>query len=328
MAPFSKEEIEKLKQEVEEKTDEKRAPQWDIIADKNLSEEELVKRLEEADIIVGEPEVAVLCRLPKVEWVQMTFAGTDKYTLNPKFPQNIKISNASGAFGSQMAEYIIGAILSNYRAFPEYAKQQKQHLWMDCLKTAGQGVEQQRLVDESLEGKTVLILGCGDIGKSTAVRLKAFGTTNIGVRRKKDTLVEGFDQVYSITETEAIEEALKQADIMIGCIPNGELTRGFLQESRLRMMKKDSVLVNVGRGSLICTEDLVRVLEDGWFRFVCLDVTQPEPLPKEHPLWKMDRVMITPHIAGPSFFHNKVTERKIRKIVGENIIRYLSQDEA
>ena len=123
-----------------------------------------------AEVVIGEPRTERIREAKNLKFVQMTWAGADIYTRGG-FPQGIKIANASGAFGSVIAEYVIGAILCVYRRFPEYIGNQKECIWRDA------GAER------TIEGKTALILGPGDIGSNIAKPLSAFGTKNIGIRR-------------------------------------------------------------------------------------------------------------------------------------------------
>ena len=129
-----------------------------------------------------------------------------------------------------------------------------------------------------------------------------------------------------ITE-EGLESALAKADIVVGCLPATEKTRGLLNLERLHQMKKGAFLINVGRGNLIDTKALTAVLEEGWLGGAALDVTDPEPLPEEHPLWKMEQVILTPHIAGVSFGYSKDTENRILHICCQNLERYLTRKE-
>lgn len=301
LAEFTKSDMEKITAAV--------SGRLEVITSGQLgSDAQKRKAISEAAIIIGEPDIEDIRDSKTLEWVQMTWAGTDKYTCNEGFPRQAVLTNMSGAFGVIMSEYAVGAILSMYRRFPAYYRQQNESLWMD----AGS--------EESLCGKTVLLLGTGDIGTSLAARLKVFGTKNIGVRRNKDNIPEGFDEMYGF---DALDALLPQADIVACSLPNKPLTRGLFDERRLRLMKRDALLLNMGRGSLIITDDLVRVLLDGHLRGVVLDVTNPEPLPKEHPLWKMENVFITPHVAGPSLGHNPATQERIVDICCENLARYL-----
>ena len=133
--------------------------------------------------------------------------------------------------------------------------------------------------------------------------------------------MKAFDEVYDLT---ALDQQLQKADIVIGCLPGTSETKGLLNYERLYSMKKDAILVNVGRGSLIPTEDLIRVLEEGHLKGAVLDVFETEPLPETSPLWNMENVLITPHIAGPSFGGNAEVQDMIWNICMENMERYLN----
>ena len=116
-------------------------------------------------------------------------------------------------------------------------------------------------------------------------------------------------------------------DIVIGCLPGTPETKGLLNYDRLHSMKKEAILVNVGRGSLIPTEDLIRVLEKGRLKGVVLDVFETEPLPETSPLWNKENILITPHIAGPSFGGNAEVQNMIWNICMDNLERYLDGKE-
>jgi phosphoglycerate dehydrogenase-like enzyme len=120
------------------------------------------------------------------------------------------------------------------------------------------------------------------------------------------------------------EQWLPKADIVICCIPNNTDTVHFLNDKRLRLMKEDALLINMGRGNFIVTDELIKIMGEGHLLGAALDVTEPEPLPPGHPLWDMENVMITPHIAGPSFSHCPETEDKIAAICCDNLKRYAS----
>ena len=275
-----------------------------------MEEKQAKECMNHAHVIIGQPELAEIAQNEVLEWVQMTWVGTDKYTVKSSeigFPKHIQLTNMCGALGVIMSEYAIGGILALYRHFPTYWTQQKQGIWKDA------GAE------ESLYGKTVLLLGTGDIGTNLAKRLKAFGTTNIGIRRNTANVPEGFDQMYGF---EQLDKLLPEVDIVACSLPNKPLTRNLVTKERLLAMKKDAVLLNMGRGTLLDTNVLSEVLETGHLKGVILDVTNPEPLPKEHPLWKNERVLLTPHIAGPSLGHCSATQERVIDVCCENIKRY------
>ncbi len=279
-----------------------------IYVNQNLTREERLPLLQGAEIIFGQPGIREIQKCPRLKWIQMSWAGTDIYTMREGFPQKVKVTNAKGGFQTVIPEYIVAAILALGRNFKQYADQQRERRWHPL------GSEML------LFGKRILILGAGDIGTGAAKRLKAFGTTVVGMRRTDRNYPDCFDGMITLEE---LERELPLADIVVGCLPGTKETAGLLDERRLRLMKKGAYLVNVGRGSLIDTDALVRVLEEGHLGGAVLDVVTPEPLPEDHPLWKMDRVILTPHIAGMSFGYSKDTENRIMHICCQNLMRYL-----
>lgn len=265
--------------------------------------------IRKAEVIIGEPQLELILDAKNLMWVQMTIAGTDIYTANKRFPENVKLTNMSGAFGTVISEYVIGAVLMMYRNFPRYVENQKRAVWVD----AGS--------ERTLAGKRVLILGAGDIGCNIAKRIKVFGTTISGIRRVKRDKPVYFDEMHTMDE---LDDELAKADIVIGCLPSTGETNGLLNRERILKMKSDALLINVGRGSLIVTDDLYDVMRSGHLYGAVLDVFEHEPLPPSSPLWKMGNVMITPHISGKSFGHDKETENYIYNICCENLKRFAS----
>lgn len=280
-----------------------------VRVDLSMSREERFPFLKDAEIIFGEPGIREIQNCRRLKWIQMSWAGADVYTMREGFPEEILLTNARGCFQTVISEYILAVLLSLCRNLKGYAKNQENCRW-------------ERLGSERLlYGKRALILGAGDIGTGTAKKLKAFGVQVTGLRRTDRNYPDCYDRM--VTE-EQLEAELSLADFVIGCLPDTEKTRGLLDERRLRLLKEDAVLINVGRGSLIQTDALVNVLEEGRFSGVALDVTDPEPLPAEHPLWKFDRVLLTPHVAGLSFGCSRDTEQRVAKLCCQNLERYLN----
>lgn len=305
LEPFSLQHMEKMEQTLPADFEIKQ------IADAN--EEQIKAELEAAEIVIGQPPLHMLQKpeenCPKLKLIQMTWAGTDIYTRSElEFPKaQIALANASGAFGMIMSQFVVGMILSVMLNFKEYHNNQQQLRW----ESAG--------AVQSLDGAKVLIYGAGDIGRAVAKRLSGFDAYCIGVC--KDTKRERpyFKKTCSLEES---EKYLPEADVVVGCIPNLDETVGFMNKNRLLNMKQDSIIVNVGRGSFIDCLALNEVLELKHLRGAALDVTDPEPLPVEHPLWKNPKCIITPHISGASFKHLKETEDLLCQIVCENLLRY------
>lgn len=281
-----------------------------------FEDDETVDSITTAEAVIGEPEESELQKAGNLRWLQLTWAGVDKYTKMKTFPSEVTLTNASGAFGKIISEYVIGNIIVLYRSLPTYWENKQKHIW-----------EKNNSID-TIYNKNILILGTGDIGKNIAHRMKAFETHVTGIKK---TLAPGdieklkdFDKVYDLA---ALDEQLPYADIVIGCLPGTPETKGLLDYRRLTSMKKDAVLVNVGRGTLIPTEDLIRVLQEGHLKGAVLDVFETEPLSENAPLWNMENVILTPHIAGPSFGGNTEVQDMIWNICMENLERYLNGKE-
>ncbi len=266
--------------------------------------------LKKADIIIGEPSEEQLEIAENLELLQLTWAGADKFLKMKHLPQNVTLATASGAFGKVISEYIVGGILALYRDFPAYFENQQNHIW-----------QKQSSVD-TISGKKVLILGTGDIGKNVAKKLKTFDVQAIiGIRyNAKEDFLENFDEIYGIIE---LDNLLPEADIVVCCLPETNATIGILNEEYLNLLKQNAVLVNVGRGSLIVNDALIKVLEKGTIKGAVLDVLETEPLEVNSKLWDFKNVIITPHIAGPSFSGDEATKDKIWKICFNNVERYL-----
>ena len=260
--------------------------------------------LPDTEVVIGEPDPRLLPTAEKLRWMQITWAGADRYTGD--FPENVVLTNASGAFGRIISEYTMGMILAQYKRLPEYYVNQKNKVWADC------GSER------SLLNKRVVILGTGNVGGSIAQKLHAFGTYNIGINRGGNC-PEHFDECHPLAD---LDTYLPQADIVIGALPRTPHTQGLFDYNRMRNIPKDALLVNVGRGTMIVTEDLERLLSEGHFSGVVLDVVNPEPLPEASSLWTCQRVLLTPHISGIGFGHEDATEAVIWDICRENLRRY------
>lgn len=266
----------------------------------------IAQELPYAEVVIGEPKPELLHTAKNLKWMQITWAGADRYTGN--FPGNVVLTNTSGVFGRIISEYTLGMILAQYKRLPGYYVNQKNKLWADL------GSER------SLLHNRVLILGTGNVGSNIAQKLHAFGTYNIGINRSgKQT--EHFDEVHTLDE---LDTFLPQADIVIGALPKTSGTVGLLDYRRLHLMKADALLVNVGRGTMIVTKDLDTALAEGRFYGVVLDVMDPEPLPQDSPLWTCERVLLTPHVSGIGFGHEPETEKQIWDICFENLHRYLN----
>ncbi len=263
--------------------------------------------LEKAEVIFGEPTPEQLRMAKKLQWLQISWAGADRFVPSLRELPNVCLTNGSGAYGITIAEHSIGLLLALTRHLPEYILQQHSSVWKDV------GSEW------SLYGRRALILGTGNLGTQLANRLRGFGMELVGLSRSGKAQ-SAFDRVVLSAE---LDRELPLADVVFGCLPGTPETAGLLHRARLLSMKKDAIIINVGRGSLIPLDDLIYALERGQFFGVGLDVVEKEPLPPDHPLWRYDRVLLTPHIAGVAKGHLQSTQDTVWNIFLDNLRRYL-----
>ena len=272
------------------------------------NEKELLEseELDDIEIVLGEPELSTIRFMKNLRWIQMTWAGANKYTSALDFPKDLVVSNASGAYGCVISEYIVSGILALVKNLFPYRTQMQDGGWS---KIEG---------EDTIEGKRALILGTGNIGEETAKRLKCFGCETVGICRTPGKKVEFFDEVYTI---DSLDEQLQFADVVVIALPGTVETSGMFDADRINKMKVDAILVNVGRGFIVNTDDLTEALQSGCLRGAVIDVTDPEPLPEKHPLRFMENVVLTPHVSGVSWGDNTFTKKRIMEIFCENLKR-------
>lgn len=279
-----------------------------VFKENTWSQEEYRAALRTADLIIGEPRNEDFAYCEHLQLMQSPSSGVNYYVQGGKFPKNATLCCMTGGYGNVLAEHLLALVLSLCRRLPEYYDQQHQHKWA------------LRKYDKQLEGSTLLILGAGDIGTTVARWMRPMVGKIIGVRRVVRDHPDCYDEMLTLSE---LDDRLGEADIIVCALPHTPETIHLLNEARLRKIKKDAVLVNGGRGSLIDQKALCRVMDEGWFWGVGLEVTTPEPLPADHPLWDQPRLIITPHAAGNSFAPGSPLERKIWDFIIRNIGNYL-----
>ncbi len=264
------------------------------------------EQLAAAEVILGQPSLEQLNRAKNLKWLQGTFAGVDYYAKGG-FPVGVTMTNVSGAFGQSISEFVLAMVLILYKKLHLYRDNQRAGLWQD------EGWQ------ETPEGKNLLILGAGDIGCAVARVFRPFGCHITGVRRVPRAAPPEFDEMITL---EGLDATLGQSDIVVGALPNTPATVGLLGRRRLNLLKRSAIVVNVGRGNLIDCDALAEKLAAGELSGAALDVTDPEPLPADHPLWRCKNALITPHITGGSFGHLQETTERIYAICRENLERY------
>ena len=263
------------------------------------------KMAEEADIIIGNIDPDLLEYAKNLEWLQLNSAGADAYVKKGVLPEEVVLTNATGAYGPGVAEHMLAVLFSIQKKLHLYRDNQNQCEWQD----EGEVM--------SLRGGCALIVGLGDIGLYFARLLRNFGYRVIGIKRRPGQVPQGVDELYTM---EHLDELLPEADVIFSVLPETKTTKNIFNAKRFREMKNSAVFLNAGRGSAVNTEDLCQALIAGEIYGAGLDVTDPEPLPSQHKLWNMKNVVITPHISGD--FHHPATLYRIVDIAAGNLKRY------
>lgn len=254
-----------------------------------------------ADIIIGNPPAAMVKGSEKLQWLQLHSAGAGEY-VGDVLPKNAILTNASGAYGLAISEYMLGVLLELYKKLHLYRDNQNEGAWR----------YEGRI--KSIFNSTALIVGAGDIGGEFAKRMKALGAHTIGIKRNASAKPDYLDELYLI---DRLEELLPRADVVALSLPETAHTMNIINSETLKLMKQDAVLINVGRGSAVDTEALCDALENGRLLGAALDVTHPEPLPEDHRLWKIKNAVITPHVSGG--FSLEETKERIIRISARNL---------
>lgn len=260
-----------------------------------------------ADALLGYCDPSIIAAGPSIRWVQAYGAGVEDCLTTPIIRERgILLTNMQRVLGPAMAEHVMSLALSFARRLPIYRDQQRQGLWR---------VDSTSAV--TLDGRTMLVVGLGGIGTEVARRAHAFGMT-VNAIRNSDRPGPPF--VSRVGQSAALLEFVRDADVVVNTLPLTDETRNMFDAKVFAAMKNDAWFINVGRGGTVVTADLVRALESGEIGGAGLDVTEPEPLPRDHPLWAMPNVIITPHVAPQSDINVEVRWLLMR----ENLRRYVA----
>lgn len=247
-------------------------------------EEPDVKDIEDCDILFGKFKASMLKNVKNLKWYQLPSAGVDGFTDDSIYPNpDVVLTNGNGAYGVTIAEHQILNLLMLMRKAPQYIEGQKNKAWKNLGDV------------RSIFGSTIAVVGTGNLGSEFAKRVQAMGAKVIGVRRTGNALENGFDEMYNVAE---IDEVLPKADVIALNLPGTAETKNILTRERIASLKSNAIVMNVGRGSAIDQEALNEALREGKIAGAALDVTSPEPLPEDHPLWTAPNTIITPHVSG------------------------------
>jgi phosphoglycerate dehydrogenase-like enzyme len=266
--------------------------------------------MEGADVAFGQPDPAALLAAPRLKWAHLTSAGYDRYDradLRAALAQRgAALTNSSSVYDEPCAQHALSMILAQCRQLPQSLDNQR----------AGKGwpAAPIRRASRLLTGQKILILSMGAIARRLIELLTPFDCDVVAVRRQPT----GDEPVKTVPES-AVGEYLPHADHVVNILPGGEATRSFVSAARLALMKPDAAFYNIGRGTTVDQAALLDALNSKRIAAAWLDVTDPEPLPPEHPLWTAPNCHITPHTAGG---HHDEFERLVRHFTS-NLARFV-----
>ena len=250
---------------------------------------------------------AALEAAQKLQWVQAGTAGVERLLRAGLPERNVLLTNASGAHGDPISEVILSQMLAFATGLHIFIRAQSER------RQVQNEVMQKKF---ELSGQTLCVIGLGDIGGTLARKAEALGLRVTGVRRSGKPAPH-VEKVYATSD---LNTALGEADHVALCLPLTEETNRFIGMAELRAMRPTAYIYNVGRGASIDPNALIQALQAGWIAGAGLDVTEPEPLPADSPLWGMPNVILSQHTSGMSPHNaNRITE-----IFAANLTRFLA----
>jgi phosphoglycerate dehydrogenase-like enzyme len=272
----------------------------------NAKKKELDAMLAETEVLFGFiPPQNITARAPNLKWFQVTSAGVDRHQGTEIWRSKVIITGVSGIHATPIGEFVMGLMLMFVKNTPLSFKMKQTRDWL-------------RYRSGTLRGKTVGVVGLGHIGGEVARLSKAFGMKVIAIKRsaKQGSKAKNVDRLLPPSQ---MKELLAGSDYVVITLPLTSETRHIISDAEFEAMKPTAYIINIGRGSLIDQEALLRALDKKLIAGAGLDVTVPEPLPKENRLWDFDNVVISPHVSGGmEDYMLRATE-----LFCENLKRYL-----
>lgn len=263
--------------------------------------------LNECEAVIGNIPPKMFKGKKNIKWVQLNSAGANNYTENNILSENTILTNATGAYGLALSEHMLAMVFSLIKKLPLYHENQKNHIWKD-----------EGAVTSIFNSKT-LVIGLGDIGSEFAKKMKVLGSKVYGIRRNITSVPYYLEGLYKLQD---LDNILSEFDIVALSLPESSETRNLFNKEKFNKMKRNSIFINVGRGSSVVSEDLCEALNNEIIGGAGLDVTHIEPLQKNDKLWTAKNIIITPHIAGG--YHLEETLSRIRDISIKNLEAYIT----
>jgi phosphoglycerate dehydrogenase-like enzyme len=287
------------------------------------SETEAVHAIADADALFGYLTLPTLQAARRLRWAQAPTASMEKYLFPELIASPVQVTNMRGIFSDVIADHVFGFILCFAKNFHHYIRQQLRGIWQargrgpnELPGYGGPGeVHPSDRAALTLADCTLGVIGLGGIGGETARRGLAFGMRVLAV----DPVAVGAPDGVILWPLDRLDDLLAASDFVVIAAPHTPETYKLFNRERLRRMKRTAYLINVGRGVIVDLADLTAALEAGEIAGAGLDVFEIEPLPAGHPLWGMENVIITPHMAAAS---PRVAERHLETLL-DNIRRFV-----
>jgi phosphoglycerate dehydrogenase-like enzyme len=267
--------------------------------------EQFAREIADADAVIGGISRDLFARAKKLKWVQTYSAGVEDYRWPEFLNSSVVLTNCKIVQGPTIADHAMALLLSLTRDLHRFQQQRSREEW----NRDGQGLTE-------LQDMTAVVIGVGGIGSQIAQRARGFGMNVIGVDPKD---IAPGSTVSRVVRPDQLNEVLPQADVVFVSAPLTPESERMIGQRQFDLMKAGAYFIAVSRGRLYDTAALVKALDSRKLAGAGLDVTDPEPLPRGHPLWKFPNVVITPHVASQS----PGSHRRRVEVVRENIVRFV-----
>ena len=262
--------------------------------------------LARAEVLMNYGDKSQIAPAKNVRYIHTISAGIDGYIdeVDRCHGSALPVTNGAGVYSDAVGEHVIALLLAVVHGIVPSVRNMAEKQW-PAIPMLG-----------NVNGKTIAVLGTGDIGNNAARICAAMGARVLGFKLHACEPFPPYSEIY--TGDDGLDALLPQADAVLVCLPGSPFTKNMLDARRIGLMKAGSVLINIGRGSIVNTEALMAALRSGHIAAAGLDVTDPEPLPPDHPRWDCPNVLITPHISGLG-----ASKQKHAEWFAENLRAYL-----
>ncbi len=286
-------------------------------------ERQAIAEIRDADAFFGKLTPPLLAAAQRLRWVQAPTASLEHYIFPELVAHPCTLTNMRGLYSDVVAEHAFGLLIALCRHFARYVRQQQQGLWApvggeeargDFISGPGTVTAIDR-AHRHLAGSTLGIVGLGEIGRELVRKAQAFDMRVVAVDPRCDQSVAALDIIWP---PDQLDQLLAASDFVIVAAPHTPQTASWFRTAQFERMKRTAYLINVGRGAIVNLSELAAALATGVIAGAGLDVFETEPLPADHPLWRLENVILTPHVAGYSV---QIAERHLQ-VVLDNVVRF------